>query len=363
MKTMPRLSLTDQTANHLRQGIRESRWGGRFPGVPAIVKECEVSINVARAAVRLLEADGWVTPGGHGRRRSITRDVGGSGPSRVLRVGILLREPRARLEPGFQEALQSIIHRAENAGHNCFFAQKTQLDLQDRVDRVARHVRTVEADAWMVVDGQRRVLEWFAAQPRPVLALGGGCKGLEMAAVGPDVDAKFLDITRRLLDLGHRRIVILSPENTRMPVCSELFQKMLDEINRRGVQTSTFNLPDWEETPEGLRALLDSLFRVTPPTALIVTQPMWTHGVLSFASSRSIQIPGQLSLFAYGIEHLLPWHIPTISHMVADDLPVVKRALDWIRNIAKGHEDRRNVTYPARNVEGGTLAPPPRRAG
>lgn len=231
------------------------------------------------------------------------------------------------------------------------------------MDRIASHVRRVEADAWMVVDGQRKVLEWFAAQPLPVLALGGGCKGLELAAVGPDVDAKFLEITRRLLDLGHRRIVILSPENARMPVCSRTFQLMLDEMSRRGVQTSAFNLPDWEETPEGLRVLLDSLFRVTPPTALMVTQPMWTHGVLSFASSRSIQIPEQLSLFAYGIEHLLPWHIPTISQMVAYDQPVVKRALDWIRNIAKGREDRRNLTYPARIVEGDTLAPPPRRAG
>ena len=50
MKPMPRLSVIEQTANHLRQGICEIRWGGRFPGVPAITRECEVSANVARAA-------------------------------------------------------------------------------------------------------------------------------------------------------------------------------------------------------------------------------------------------------------------------------------------------------------------------
>jgi DNA-binding LacI/PurR family transcriptional regulator len=215
MKPMPRLSVIEQTANHLRQGICEIRWGGRFPGVPTITRECEVSANVARAAVRLLEAEGWLEPAGHGRRRRIASAKDGALTARVLRVGILLREPKPSLDPGFHEAILQIVHLLEEAGHAVFFTPKTQTELSHSLPRLRRMVEDSPADAWIVIDGSSPLLAWFSEQKTQTLAIGGQIGALPISSVSPNLISAGTEAMQRLIELGHRRIVLICSRNER----------------------------------------------------------------------------------------------------------------------------------------------------
>lgn len=60
MKTFRRLSIAQQTAQHLRDGIRQGRWKGRLPGVVRLSQELGVSTHTLRASLRLIEKEGLV---------------------------------------------------------------------------------------------------------------------------------------------------------------------------------------------------------------------------------------------------------------------------------------------------------------
>ena len=358
---MPRLSVIEQTANHLRQGICEIRWGGRFPGVPAISLECEVSANVARAAVRLLEAEGWLEPAGHGRRRRIASAKEGALTARVLRVGILLREPKPSLDPGFHQAILQIVHLLEESGHAVFFTPKTQTDLSHSLPRLKRMVADFPADAWIVVDGSSALLGWFVERKANILAIGGQIGTLPVSSVSPSLVTAGTSAMQRLVELGHRRIVLICSRNERAGahLAQHTVQSLLAVLAACGVKISAYNLPEWDETPAGLQSLLRSLFRVTPPTALMIMRPTWATGALSFLSSRGLRVPQHVSVVGYGLEALNPWHVPELAHLRADDLPVVRRTVRWVRQVARGVFNPRTYEYPGTFVDGPSLGPAP----
>jgi DNA-binding LacI/PurR family transcriptional regulator len=74
---------------------------------------------------------------------------------------------------------------------------------------------------------------------------------------------------QRLVDLGHIRIVTLVREDRRKPTPGLFERRFLDELERLGIERGAYNLPDWEDDSEGFHRCLDSLFRHTPPTALL----------------------------------------------------------------------------------------------
>jgi hypothetical protein len=64
-------------------------------------------------------------------------------------------------------------HRLVEEGHVAFFASRTLLELGMDVKRIQRLVAASDADAWVVISAPRAVLEWFATQPVPAVALFG----------------------------------------------------------------------------------------------------------------------------------------------------------------------------------------------
>jgi DNA-binding LacI/PurR family transcriptional regulator len=77
------------------------------------------------------------------------------------------------------------------------------------VRRLARMVEKAEADAWVVAGGTSDVLEWFMQQKTPDFALFGWRRELKIAGTGPDMIPALVKATRRRIDLGHQRIVLL----------------------------------------------------------------------------------------------------------------------------------------------------------
>jgi DNA-binding transcriptional MocR family regulator len=58
-----RLRLAEQIAVHLREGFQSGRWVGQLPGAPQLANELRVSNQTVRAALKRLEAEGWLEDG------------------------------------------------------------------------------------------------------------------------------------------------------------------------------------------------------------------------------------------------------------------------------------------------------------
>ena len=70
-QSVRRLTAAEQTADHLREGIRDGRWQEKLPGVLALAAECDVSPATMRTAIRLLEEEGWIRTAGAGKARTV----------------------------------------------------------------------------------------------------------------------------------------------------------------------------------------------------------------------------------------------------------------------------------------------------
>ena len=363
MRPLHRISITDQTAGHLRDGLRTGRWRGELPGVLRLAAECGVSKDTMRAALRLLETEGLLSPGRAGGRRTVlaTESEGPArsprGKARSLRVAILLQEPLATESDPLHQTLNNIQRDLEAAGHTVTFAEKTQTQLRSQPARIAKLVAATPADAWIVVTATRPLLAFFAAQPLPAIALGGRSLGLDMASSGVDGTPGICAATRRLLTLGHRRIVLICARAWRQPAGGRTATAFAAELAAHGVAAGDYALPDFEPTAAGLRALFESLFRVTPPTALITESSDFAVAALAFLARRRLAVPRDVSLVCLYPDVAFRWCDPPVAQLRHDESHVVQRVIRWCRAIARGHEDHQPVLVPAQFEEGGTVGP------
>lgn len=346
-----------QLADHLREGISRGRWTGTMPGRDRLARELEINPKTVEAALNLLENEGLLVSRGPGRRRKIVLPDSDSGLAvPLLRVALLVLDSPAR----GADYMIELRHLLEEAGHTPFFPDKTLHSLGMDVGRVAKFVNQTPADAWVVSAGSREVLEWFSAQPLPAFALFGRRRGLPIASAGPDKGPVFAAVTRHLIGLGHRRISLLCRRQRRQPQPGQPERAYLDTLEAAGIQTGEFHLPEWEESQAGFQQKLESLFRNTPPTALILDEPILYHAAFHYLARRQLRVPEDVSLVCTDHDPGFAWCRPSVAHIRWDYRPVVRRVVRWIHDVARGKDDRRQTLTKAEFIEGGTIGPAPK---
>ena len=354
MPSLRRLTVAEQAAAHLRDGLRRGRWAGSLPGVARLAAELEVSTNTVQAALRMLESEGLL--GVHGRGRSRTIHLGDAAETK-LRVGILLYDALMVETPQAALLIAQLQHDLAAAGHEVFCAAKSQVALRHKVEHIAAHLEETPAHVWIVESGSRQLLEWLAGQAKPCLALFGRTEGLQIARTGPDKVAAYAAATRCLLGQGHRRIVLICRRQRRLPKPGNIEPVFLDELAAGGLATGGYCLPDWEETPEGFHALLASLFRTTPPTALIIDETCFFHAATAFFVRRGIRVPADVSIVATDYDASFFWHHPPVTGMRWENAPIIRRIVRWVEAARKGRADRETINFPAEFVPGETIGP------
>jgi DNA-binding LacI/PurR family transcriptional regulator len=348
MRYLRILSAVDQVAALLKEELLRGRWNGTMPGVYRLAEELNVNHKTVGAAMVLLEKEGLLKGQGAGRKRRIMLARDDAAP---LRIAHLLYE-QSDIHADYMVDLQ---HRLKEAGHIQSNAERTLVELKFKLSRVRRLVEQTEADAWIVGAGSKEVLEWFTGQAIPAFAFFGRMEGLPIAGVKPNHPPAFVASTRRLIELGHRRIVHLCRTERRIPAPGPSEQAFLNELKSQGIQPGKYNLPDWEDTPEGFQAILHSLFQHTRPTALIISEGFLFVATQQFLLQRGIRVPYDVSLICTDYDPTFAWCQPAVAHIDWDSRPVVRRIVRWAANISRGREDLRQTLTGATFVDDGTV--------
>jgi DNA-binding LacI/PurR family transcriptional regulator len=254
----------------------------------------------------------------------------------------------------------SLLAQLLEAGFDAAFASKSLGDLSMQVDKVARFVDQNPADAWVISSASHQVLEWFSQQPIPSIAMYGRHTGLPIAAAYPIMIPGLITATRRLIALGHKRIVMLTREERRKPGLSHPEQVFIDELKAAGISAGDYNLPDWKEDRKGLNQRLNELFRYSPPTAMIFQEaPLFIAARIRLADL-GIVAPRDVSLVVSDRDVSFDWCDPIVSHIHWDYRPVVRRVLRWAINVSGGKKDLRKTGTKSEFIAGGTIGPVPR---
>ncbi|MFT5905026.1 MAG: DNA-binding LacI/PurR family transcriptional regulator [Cryomorphaceae bacterium] len=353
MKLLRVLTATEQVADHLREKIIGRTWGETMPGTSKLAVELGVGMRTVSDALKQLESEGLLVSQGRRRKRRIV--VPDNLGSRGLRIAILLCDPNAKE----YNVCTNLLLRLVEAGYHATFCTKTLCDLGMDVAKVRRYAKTIHADAWIVFAGSDEVLDWFSKQPIPTFAIGGRHTEKEMAATAVNTTNAMKLLLRRLVALGHRRIVFLTLEDRIKPHLAVLEQCFLDELESLGIQTGPYNIPEWSIDSEGLHQCLDSLFKVTPPTAIYCMKASIYHSVSQYLSQQGIAIPGDVSLICSHSDRGFYLCRPSVAHNTWDPRKLHRATIKWVNKVARGINDKRKIEIQAEFIEAGTIGPAP----
>lgn len=324
-----------------------------MPGAPTLATELGVDHRMVITAFALLENDGLLVSQGVGRRRRVALPENAAPPA--LRVKILTYD-RSDWQ---QYYVVDLLHRLLEMGHIASLVSKSLLEMNMNATQVSRFVEKTEADAWMVFAGSREILTWFAEQSKPVIAFAGRRRGIHIASVGPDKVPAQREAVRRLFALGHRNIVMLTRDERRKPIPGFPERSFLEDLESQGIRTGPYNLPDWENNMDDFHRCIDSLFRHTPPTALLIDGMQLFIAAQQHLAQLGILAPRDVSLICLDPDPAFAWCQPTVAHIEWDSRPLVSRMTRWADSVARGKDDRRHSFTKAQFVEGGTIGPTP----
>lgn len=347
------LSAAEQVAAYLRNELASGTWREEIPGATALAAELGVNHKTVEAALNLLVREGLLTNQGSRKPRRIEAQAPKSPALPSLRIALLLHDTADRYDGYIVE----IRHRLLENGHAPFFAKRSLTDLGMNTEKVAAFVKCTSADAWLVQAASRGVLEWFAAETKPVFALFGFIRRVTIASSGPDKSAAYAEVARSFASHGHQKIVLLARPQRRVPMPGHSERIFLRTLGEAGIQVSDYHFPIWEDSREGFRRCLESLFQVTPPTALIVQEAVLFGAVQQFLAERGIRVPHDVSLVCDDPDPTFAWRIPSVAHIRWDDEACVRRVVLWANNIASGKNDRRRVMTRSEFVPGDTIGP------
>lgn len=345
----------EQVADYLRGQILSGYYQDTMPGKTALARDLGIDPKTATLAMELLEKENLLVSQGPGRPRLIKltkhhQPVG-------LKLMILCYGPQDREQP----YILAIQNHLTELGHRVDFANRSLSDVNMDIGKVTRIVNQTTADAWLVVSGSLEILNWFSQQSTPCYALFGRARTVKIAASGVTHTDTYRDIINRLTTLGHRRIVHLSRSERRMPTPGLVERVFLEELQSHGIETSSYHLPNWDDSPEGLRDCLDSLFSLTPPTAIIVSLPDVYLSAYEHLLKMGLSAPKDISLACSLHDSVLSWMHPEVTHFQWDHKPIVQHIARWANSIALGKEDYRQRYVKSKLVEGGTIGPAPTR--
>ena len=225
--------------------------------------------------------------------------------------------------------------------------------------KLKRHVEKSKVDAWIIFAGSREILEWFSVQKTPAFALAGRMNGIRLPGCRPNKAAVLKLFVRRLIDLGHRRIVFMVREERRKPQPGMLEREFLQDLESHGIKTGAYNLPDWSDNVRDFHRCLDSLFQHTPPTAIILDEFQYFTAAQLHLAYQGIIAPRDVSLVCTDPSPAFNWCQPVASHIDWDSDALVRRILKWADHVARGQEDYKQYQTSACFVEGGTIGPVP----
>lgn len=348
------LSPSEQLATYLREQLFKGRWTSPLPGTPTLAAELEVDRKTITAALKSLEAEGLLQPQGAGRARKIILPK--SRPSNRLLIRMIPYENLDQQRPFILEA----IHLIQELGHTVSMTERSLSYLGMEPERVANYVMEQEADAWITNSASREVLQWFSSWNKPSFSIFGRRRGIPIASIGPDKLDAIRKVVRRLIQLGHRRIVYLAREERRKPLPGELEREFLKELKSHNIPSGPYNLPDWEDNPDSFHECLDRLFQHTPPTALILDEVQFFIATQQYLSLRNIAAPRDVSLVSSDSHAMFDWCQPQISHIHWQTDPIAGHLVRWVHQISLGKNEREASYIPAKFIEGGTIGPAPR---
>jgi len=311
-----RPSLIEHAAKMLRDGLIQGTWEVKFPSERELGVQLQVSRPTVRAALVILEREGWFKSE-PGKRREIILPPPKPRPNVSKTIALLSPLPLSELVPFahiWTDKLREFLTKAGydlqlHMGRHWWRSAHPQSEL-------AALTEQKPAAAWVLFSGTERIQRWFAESPLPCVISGSAHTGIQLPSVDLDHRATCRHAAGQLVSAGHQRMVFLrqGPSNAG----DSESERGFFEAFRTKPGTNAL-VAEHDGTPAGILKKVDSLLKAPArPTGFLVTHAMPALLVASELIRRGINIPKDASIVCRDTDLFLEYFSPAIARYQVD---------------------------------------------
>jgi DNA-binding LacI/PurR family transcriptional regulator len=296
-------SATTTISRSLRQRIKSGQWRGGFQiSEDHVAREFQVCRSTAGKSLKTLEAEGLIWS-----RKGKGRFVQEAAQRRTGQIGVVLLDMRHLEYPITARAVAGIQSVLAESGDHLKLSALNERAMASGATPSARAEAALAAiepaglDAVILVALQapillvERLLEHL-----PVVWLHSSLCRPGLVGVKTDAIAAAFSATKQLLELGHRRIVLVNAP----PPTSQVYREIWDGYRLAMGDAAAPVLPCDTEASDARRQVEQALDQPGRPTAFLCGSDELAMEVYKAAAARGLGVPRDLSIMG--------WHDATV---------------------------------------------------
>jgi LacI family transcriptional regulator len=272
-----------------------------------------------------------------------------------------LMEDQTRLalqDPAHAALLSGMVERSRHHDYTVTVYVSSPESIERYVPAVLREQRT--AGLFLSLQGPEGkhagLIERLAARKVPIVLHEQQPTVPGVCAVTSDVEGGGRELARHLIELGHRRITLLTGA-TPWPAGERRFRGFLEVTGAAGLEVPIRRSPGWNV--EAARATMRPLLTGEPPTAVFAANDVLAAGVLRAAADVDLEVPRDLSVAGFDDFDFATMVHPSLTTVRVDFAEMGEWAAETLITMAEGGDPAPIVTLPTTLLARDSTAAPP----
>lgn len=349
-----RQSLVSQTADILRQDLRDGRWPMQLPGEHHLSDLLKVSRSTLRAALAILRREGLLRVS-QGRRRWLTPSSRRTAPPSSATVGVISSLPLQEF-PGNRIFIMDELRRhLQQCGFTLEIHALPPSTQRTEVRQLKLLTDRTGAACWLLASCTKELQAWFARGPWPTLVLGSCHSGIDLPSFSLDYPAACRHAVGVLRRMGHSRVAMLS-ERTPFAGIHEIedtFQKALGATGHPTVRHHDGSVGNIERLLAGL------MREKLRPTAIVSIWAADALTTLCHLLRTGVQVPADVSLLSLFDDFLLNRVTPSMARYGYNQESYARRLSRVVIQMAMSRARPRSVRIVPEFIPGGSMGRAP----
>jgi DNA-binding LacI/PurR family transcriptional regulator len=322
-----RHSLASQTADILREGIRQGTWQDRLPGERTLCEKYQISRNTLRTALTQLQREQLIRAVHGSGNRILTKPHKNAGRLQSHDVGLLSPEPLERLRPTQTLWIDELRAMLSERGCRLHVFHGRQYFRANPDSALQRLIAESPHGCWVLTLSNAAIQRWFAKNEMPCVVAGSVHAGLDLPYRDLDHRAICRHAAGVLLGLGHRKLALVI---ARSQLAGDLESEagFVDGVQKSPHAGAETFVGRHDGSVEGIGHAMRRLVDQRPPvTAILVANAYHYLTVVSRLMQAGRRVPQDVSVISRDDDLFLSYLAPGPARYAASSHALAKSLL------------------------------------